>query len=476
MAPDACRWEVILKNTRAALTPGRSPQTLAWPQPLEPAAVRSPGSKPSSLQKVACTMPHPAPPSTRPRPIGQRRHRPDDALARQRPGQPPSRAQCAHAEVATAIPGNRDDAAALLARLPLSPGRCKFVLALILQARNWSHQSKPKGVSHKTMAERRRFCFWLFDFLRQQPPGYRLDPRSFSGRHVALVTAHWLAEAMAGRLSPATLQTYFSFLKTFTTWIDKPHLLQPIERYFPEPTLHRRSQATTQDKSWRAQGVQVEPLIDQVAAYDAHAGVALRLMHSFSLRFKECVMFRPHLDVLTGEQAARIAGRALPLDVEAGHQGSALHPHLLLHRGTKGGRPRLFPVDSPQRLAVIEQARQLARTEGASIGDPTLSLVQAMRRLRYCMERFGITRADLGVVPHGLRHQGAADDYKSMTGEAPPVAGGQPVDRETDATARRCIAQRLGHNRQGISTAYLGRSAGSPHNGPRTRPPDADKR
>ncbi len=54
------------------------------------------------------------------------------------------------------------------------------MLALILQARNWSHQSKPKGVSQKTMAERRRFCFWLFDFLRQQPPGYRMDPRSFT--------------------------------------------------------------------------------------------------------------------------------------------------------------------------------------------------------------------------------------------------------------------------------------------------------
>lgn len=476
MAPDACRWEVILKNIRAALTSGRSPQTLAWPQPLEPAAARSPGSKLPSLQEDACTMPHAAPPFIQPRPTGQRRHRADHASTHQQPGQPSSHAQRAHVAAATTVPGNRDDAAALLARLPLSPRRCKFVLALILQARNWSHQNKPKGVSHKTMAERRRFCFWLFDFLRQQPPGYRLDPRSFSGRHVALVTAYWLAEATAGRLSPATLQTYFSFLKTFTTWIDKPRLLQPIERYFPDPTLHRRSQATAQDKSWRAKGVQVEPLIDQVAAYDAHAGVALHLMHSFSMRFKECVMFRPHLDVLTGEQAASIVGRTLLHGVEAGHQGSALHPHLLVHRGTKGGRPRLIPVDSTQRLAVIEQARQLARTEGASISDPSLSLVQAMRRLRYCMERFGITRADLGVVPHGLRHQGAADDYKAMTGEAPPVAGGQPVDRETDAAARQCIAQRLGHNRPGISTAYLGRSTDSPHNGPRSRPPDADKR
>ena len=128
----------------------------------------------------------------------------------------------------------------MLARFPLSPKRCKFVLALILKARNGSHQSKPKGVSHKTMAERSRFCFWLFAFLRQHPPGYKLDPRSFSGRHVALVTAHWLAEAQAGRLSPATLQTYFSFLQTYN--FDRPEAMAWPKETSSKPTsMPRRS-------------------------------------------------------------------------------------------------------------------------------------------------------------------------------------------------------------------------------------------
>jgi hypothetical protein len=79
------------------------------------------------------------------------------------------------------------------------------------------------------------------------------------------------------------------------------------------------------------------------------------------------------------------------------------------------------------------------------------------------MERFGVTRAGLGVVPHGLRHQGAADDYRAMTGELPPVAGGGPVDRELDVQARQCIAERLGHGRRQIVNAYLGsRSATRP--------------
>lgn len=405
-------------------------------------------------------MPSPAPRTTAQGRAGQRRREAGPPRQQQRPPR-----ELTHPHTAATVPEDRDAAAALLARFPLSPKRCKFVLALILKARNGGHQSKPKGVSHKTMAERSRFCFWLFEFLRQQPPGYKLDPRSFSGRHVALVTGHWLAEAQAGRLSPATLQTYFSFLKTFTTWIDKPKLLRPIERYFPDPALYRRSLASEEDKSWRARGVAVGRVIDEIAVYEPRAAASLRLMQAFQLRFKESVMFRPHRDVVDASQAAAIAPTRSPTDLaEAGH-------HLLIHRGTKGGRPRLFPVDTADRQAAIAQARQVVTATEESLGGPTLSLVQAMRRLRYCMERFGVTRADLGVVPHGLRHQGAADDYEALTGQAPPVAGGQPVDRATDMAARQRIASRLGHNRTAITSMYLGQSVS--HNPP--SPPMSDK-
>jgi hypothetical protein len=45
------------------------------------------------------------------------------------------------------------------------------------------------------------------------------------------------------------------------------------------------------------------------------------------------------------------------------------------------------------------------------------------------MERHGITRAGMKVVPHSLRHQDAADAYRAMTGQPPPVAGGGTVDQ-----------------------------------------------
>jgi len=93
------------------------------------------------------------------------------------------------------------------------------------------------------------------------------------------------------------------------------------------------------------------------------------------------------------------------------------------------------------------------------VSDPRRTLAQAERRLRYVMERHGITRAGLKVVPHGLRHQDAADAYRSMTGQPPPVAGGGMVDAALDAQARQAIAEHLGHGRPAIVNAYLGSSA-----------------
>ena len=116
-------------------------------------------------------------------------------------------------------------------------------------------------MSNKTIAERARFCFWLFDFLRGHPKHFKLDPRSFSGPHVETVTQYWQGEARAGRLSPATIQTYFSFVKTFAGWIGKPKLLKPIVCHFDDPKFYQRTLASGNDKSWRAEGVDAAAVI-----------------------------------------------------------------------------------------------------------------------------------------------------------------------------------------------------------------------
>ena len=87
--------------------------------------------------------------------------------------------------------------------LPLQPQRCMHVLSLILRRYNWQHAIKAKNIGHRTAQSRGRLCVWVFRFLHQNPvKAFKLDPRSFSGRHADFVLAHWCAEAKAGRLAP----------------------------------------------------------------------------------------------------------------------------------------------------------------------------------------------------------------------------------------------------------------------------------
>jgi integrase len=353
--------------------------------------------------------------------------------------------------------------------LPLQPQRCMHVLALILRRYNWQHAVKAKNIGHRTAQSRGRLCVWVFRFLHHNPTkAFKLDPRSFSGRHADFVLAHWCAEAKAGRLAPGTIPTYYSHLKTFTRWIGKPKLLKPIQAYFDDPALYRRSGITTNDKSWRALGIDVASVIRDVEDYDVHAAASLWLMLAFGLRFKESLMLRPHVDVATARQAIGDSGSAVA------HEGGPVQ-YLDTHRGTKGGRQRYVPIDDALCRQAITYACHVAKGTQGSVGDPNLTLVQALRRLRYVMERFGITKRDLRVVPHGLRHQFAASRYTEQAGSLPPVAGGQGVAADADTAARQHVSALLGHGRPQITNAYLGRPQTSPRQVGATPDPPAER-
>jgi hypothetical protein len=71
-------------------------------------------------------------------------------------------------------------------------------------------------------------------------------------------------------------------------------------------------------------------------------------------------------------------------------------------------------------------------------------------------------RAGLSKM-HGLRHAYAQQRYEDLTGWKSPAAGGMPVkllnpeQREQDHQARLFVSRELGHEREQISTVYLGR-------------------
>lgn len=320
----------------------------------------------------------------------------------------------------------------------------KRTLQDILWAHNDRHATKPKAVSAKTQAERAAALFRCFNDLRALRFKIR-NPCCLGGRHVRALVTDWTAPQPCTRratLSAATIQAELSSLRTFAEWIGKPGLVRPAEAYVTDAaTVARRTVATT-DRSWPARGIDLDALIEEIAAYDPWVGAELRVARAFGLRVKEAVMLRPRL-------AEKDAGHAL--DAPA-----VPTSHLEVIRGTKGGRLRHVPIDTPAKRAALEAAKALVAGDAQHLANPARTLKQNLDRLHNVMKRFGLTRRALGVTAHGLRHGYAADRYEGLAGAPAPVRGGVVPDRETDDRARLQVAEDLGHSRSQIVGAYVG--------------------
>ena len=163
---------------------------------------------------------------------------------------------------------------------------------------------------------------------------------------------------------------------------------------------------------------------------DEHVRMSLELQRVFGLRREEAMKFTPSY-----------ADKGDHIKLKASW--------------TKGGRPRTVPVRTEAQRDVLDRARSL--TGFGSLIPPHRSYVQQMR-----VYEGNTTRAGLSSM-HGLRHAYAQERYEELTGWKCPVAGGSdhknltPGQREADHEARLIISQELGHEREAILGAYVGR-------------------
>ncbi|HWR86918.1 MAG TPA: integrase domain-containing protein [Acidiferrobacterales bacterium] len=245
-------------------------------------------------------------------------------------------------------------------------------------------------------------------------------------------------------IAAAYLQFLASVLRTYCTWIGKPGMVLPLERYVADAALLRRRYTASRDKSWSAKVLDIPLLIQQVCMLDIYVGIQLELMFRFGLRKKEAVCLRPHLQLIP---ASMVPGYELVAES---------YLMLVLEEGTKGGRLRFVPIDTDAKRSVLMRAQALVSHTRAHMGRPGHSLDQALRRFDYIMEKLGITMADLAITAHGLRHEYANDLYVELTGEHSPVRGGMPSDLRRHLAACLEVAKQLGHGRVQIARAYLG--------------------
>ena len=303
-------------------------------------------------------------------------------------------------------------------------------LADLLKRHVGTRVGSTASVSKATADKRWKDLFAGFRLLRKL--GMKLEkPESFDGRHMqALVTA-WVE---AG-LSASTITNRISSFRIFSQWIGKKGMVELAARYVSNPSLVRRTSVATEDKSWTAKGIDAAALIGQVRLHSVRVATALELQLGLGLRMRESLLTKPHL-----------ADMGNVMDV---------------YRGVKNGRRRMVRIDTEAARLALDRAKAVVSAMDESVAGPVTDGTWTQVRNRYygVMRKVGITRKDLGVVSHMLRHENANDLFARLAGYASPVRGGPvPADPVMESYARAELAEHLGHSRPRITTHYVGRA------------------
>ncbi len=299
----------------------------------------------------------------------------------------------------------------------------------LLSENNRYNFKKTKVVSDATRVNRARFletCFRdLHDF------GYKLkNVTGFKERHFIRLLQKWQDDEVT---FPAIVNR-ISILKTFCRWIEKEGLIRPMEYYFDDTSVLKRSVKTRVDKTLSGNGICIAEFLARVYAEDPNVGIQLELQLAFSLRPQEAWLLKPI----------------------AADNGT----YLDIAWGTKGGRHRTHPIDTESRRDVLERAKALATGPSGSTIPEEYTLGQWEKHYYYIMKKCGITRKN-GFTSYYIRHEGANRYYEELTGVPSPIKRqGQEdkyqIDKELDDYARQKVAERLGHARKQISDAYIG--------------------
>jgi len=248
--------------------------------------------------------------------------------------------------------------------------------------------------------------------------GYKhMQAKSLKPKHVEALVSLWKDQG----LSIGTLKNLLSGLRWWARHVGKADMIPKDNSAFG---IRRRSQVAEESKAWELKETQLERVSDP------YVRLSLRLQVAFGLRREEAIKFRPNYAIKDD--------------------------HIKLKASwTKGGRARTVPIRTDEQRQLLEEVRKLAK--GGALIPPIKDYEYQLHRYERQVRTAGIKN------PHGLRHAYAQRRYEELTGWKAPVAGGPASkslgldQRALDEGARETIAEELGHSREQISAAYLGR-------------------
>jgi len=270
--------------------------------------------------------------------------------------------------------------------------------------------------SYGTQVQRARILSLVANQLHDQ--GFRqMNAHSLKPKHIEALTKHWLASDV----SAGTIKNRMSALRWWAQKVNRQNVVARSNEYYGIPD---RKCVTNDSKAKQIASSD----LDKVR--DVHVRMSLELQQAFGLRREEAIKFQPSF----ADRGDHIA---------------------LKESWTKGGKARVIPVRTEGQRSVLDQARRLAGKG---------SLIPSSRNYRQQLRIYeGHTlRAGLSSM-HGLRHAYAQNRYEELTAWKSPAGGGPPSksldnrQRERDYRARLIISRELGHEREQITSVYLGK-------------------
>lgn len=251
-----------------------------------------------------------------------------------------------------------------------------------------------------------------------QELGYRhMTPQSIKPKHVDALVRRWKEEGLA----TGTIKNRMAHLRWWAEKVDKRSV---IPHSNDKLNIERRSYVPTESKAWDLSAAQLARVTDE------RIKLSLELQYQFGLRTEESIKFQP---------AYADKGDHIQL------KGS----------WCKGGQARTIPVRTAEQRELLARVHQVAK-RGSLIPREFSYIAQLTRFKEQCY------RAEMHNF-HGLRHSYAQRRYQELTGWPPPIAGGPnaaaltPEQKQRDYEARMVVSEELGHHREQITVAYLGR-------------------
>lgn len=247
----------------------------------------------------------------------------------------------------------------------------------------------------------------------------RMSAHDIKGRHINALLKQWQADGVA----PATVKNRMAVLRWWARKVNNTGVLARDNSHYG---IQKR---TSIAKATKAKDLPADTLAKIRHPY---VRMSLRLQRTFGLRREESIKIRPW---------------------------QADHGTMLVLQGSwcKGGRPREVPIRTPEQRALLDEAKALVKLKSAALIPADKRYVEHLHAYEMSIVRAGLRKM------HGLRHAYAQARFEELTGFPCPVAGGpsqaEMTDQQVQADydARLIISEELGHSREAITTAYLGR-------------------